>query len=167
MVRNKGTYCVTLMPETADKIDKAGKGKSFSAKLENIVREFTIQRQLLVNYETENEKETGQPRIWLTGAERIWAWSSWLKGAEEHLTHREAEAAMREWAAGKKGSRLKPKEVVSALSKLMQELHYIVQVVDMPEADILEIWIARRESKPVCTECGVIFKIKQLLEDLS
>jgi len=166
VVKNKGVHCVTLALEIAEKIERVGQGKSFSAKMEYIVKEYCVQKQMLVDYNTEESRETGQPTIWLNGAERIWGCSPWLNGVEDKLAHTTAAEALDEWATNKKVARFKPQERAIELSKIMQDIGYIVQIVNIPESDITEVWIARKEQKPVCGECGVVDQLRKLLKAL-
>lgn len=164
MVKNKGTHCVTLAPDIAEKIDSVGKGKSFSAKLAYIIMDYCADRGILVQYLTEEERQNGTPKILIQGAERVWAWCSWLKGPEEHLAHQEAEATMREWAVGAKSRKMKPRDVATGLSQRLQESGYSVQVIDLPEEDILEVWISKKEREPECDVCRIVQRIRRVLE---
>lgn len=148
--QRKGTYCISLSPDVRDIIVRLGVGRSFSEKIESVVRKYESDSVTLFSYDTEEQKELGTPTVFKGGAIQVYCES-----------------------AGKQGLCTDNEEILSILSPTprkgnvaativgrLEQNGYLVQVSEDP----IDVWAMQRTNdKDKCFKCKVLGEIRTIL----
>ena len=156
MDRKKVAVSCSMKPGLIDLVEANGEGKSFSAKVEYLLEAYLKQRGILVVYDCEDSRETGEPRQLQENVERLYAYACFQKGWSDL-----GEALRKKYHLP---------EPIGAEMEVVQKLSqagYLVQVVNDPEHDIyLDIWVAEKGKSTTCSACSIGEKMSRIREVL-
>ena len=155
---------IAMAPELHKRLQSVSSevGKRALSKVAcELIEAGLARRGFLVAYETDEQKDSGEPVIVAEGATRVWANASWLKGwAEPGALSQELWDAVKglQAKAPSSGRRGMAEWIAGAL----RALEWTVQVVDDRKADILEVWAHKPLGK--CAHCPKLDRIREALD---
>jgi hypothetical protein len=124
----KVTCCLTLTSKTRDLVNLYGKGKTFSEKLRSVVEMYAENETTLIRYDTEEQKELGEPTILKEGSIQVFCMAAGKQGVVS-----EEECLLEVVTACTK----KKKIDIDMLKNCLTNGGYIVQVNEDP----LDVWV--------------------------
>jgi hypothetical protein len=152
MSERKHVTTIALSDEVFDDINSIGEGKSFTAKIVNIVERVKREEGELVRYETEEQWENITPRIINKNAYREFVDSAVGKGPTSNGLM---------WSIVTSQQKITKKLILEDLKPRLMNMGYIVQVINDVEHAVFDVWVAKRENR--CKECE---RIKKDLEKI-
>ena len=122
-----------------------------------LIDEGLARRGLLVVYENDEQRETGEPLIVAEGTARVWSDTAWLKGwADPEGLGRDL-AALCARLEEKAGAGKRAANYAAWIADSLKKNGWTAQVVNDRQADILEVWAHKPGDR--CAECPKMARI--------
>jgi len=142
MKDRKHITSLALSDEVFNTINEIGQGKSFTAKLVDIVERVRQNEQELVRYESEAQWENIIPRIINKNAHREFIDSAMGRGPNSNSIIGSLVPSKQKITKGL---------VLAELIPQIKAMGYIIQIIDDAEHAVFDVWVAKRETG--CKRC--------------
>lgn len=155
---------IAMAPELHKRLQSVSNevGKRALSKVAcELIEAGLARRGFLVTYETDEQRDAGEPVIVAEGAVRVWANASWLKGWAD-LQDMGRELAGVVGGLQSKAPHGGRRGMAEWIAGALRALEWAVQVVDDRKADILEVWAYKPLGK--CAHCPKLDRIREALD---
>lgn len=167
--RRKVGMSFTVEPEMLEFINSTVEARSFSHRMAIVIQEWITFKNALVMYEDSSQTKTGEPTLINPNATRVYSCSAFFYGWDimncNYLDEISEIFAQLRWNVKRlpKSERL----VVEKFLPLVRERGFDVQIVDQPQDDIYDVWIAPKfaPSKANCAKCKHLLTLQEYIDN--
>lgn len=161
---------VAMAPSLYQAINAAVTVGSFSMKVDMALREWMAYKQMLVQYQTPEQKVAGTPVVLNEFATRLYACSEFMTGyAYKDTVYEDTIQAAINEIAPQTYLKKSAAWVRDTLVPAIRRRGLLVQVVDEVESDLFDVWVCSAmlgDAAKHCGRCSVLNEIEEYLRQL-